>query len=209
MRAIGRARRAIAVNGRLYGLVLEQALKTAEGFEALEAFLRDPAAERAARFGAIWKEAFLRARAVDRALEASMEDSRAEKGCVFGLARAMEDMLFCAKSVVEEMPRLKVGADRFLRDMGRVAREGCADLAAAVRDMDSRPQTAGEAVVRAKKFQSRLAGLSRRAVDNILRHPNAVEVLKTREIYRHFAEAAGRGDAAAEAVGDMLVGRAP
>ena len=197
-----------AVSRDLYRLILDQAGRAEDCFKALEAFVLDPSAGSAGRF----REAYIEAQAcsldVDEALSpdgSDAEERAADSEEAFRFARAIDDMTYGAKSVVEEMLRFGVVSDRFLREMSRVAREGCTETVAALKHLRSRSRSSGECVVRAKKAYRQLVRLYRQATTNVLDHPNVVEVLKTKEIYRHFYAAADRGDAAAEAIGNSLV----
>jgi uncharacterized protein Yka (UPF0111/DUF47 family) len=65
--------------------------------------------------------------------------------------------------------------------------------------------------VRAKALENRVETVYREAIADLFRMPrdvdHIVEMLKLREVYRHLSNAADRGDAAANVIGDIVVKR--
>jgi uncharacterized protein Yka (UPF0111/DUF47 family) len=68
---------------------------------------------------------------------------------------------------------------------------------------------ANDHAVRAKALENRMESVYREAIAALFQMPHdieqVVEMFKLREIYRHLSNAADRGDAAANAIGDIVV----
>jgi hypothetical protein len=81
----------------------------------------------------------------------------------------------------------------------------------AVQRLDEHPSVANDHAVRAKALENRVETVYREAIADLFRMPrdvdHIVEMLKLREVYRHLSNAADRGDAAANVIGDIVVKR--
>lgn len=187
-----------------YRLLLDQAEKTLEGLEALEAFIGKPDAARGMRVQELEKEADDLRRVVIDALNQSLV-TPIDREDIFALSRAIDDMVDYAKTTVDEMMLFEVPADRFLEKMARALHEAGVEIVSAVRSLRDHPQVCQEHLIRAKKTENHVEHIYREALAELFKSSNVVTILKTRELYRHLSNAADRGDEAADIIGDILV----
>ncbi|MBI4054569.1 MAG: DUF47 family protein [Elusimicrobia bacterium] len=189
-----------------FKLLLDQAEKTEEGLRALYEFIQDPNTARGLRVEELEKEADdLRRMLIDALNQTFVTPMDRED--IFGLSRAVDDMIDYAKSTVEEMMLFDVRANDHLRRMAEALYRAGQDVTAAVRFLRSYPQVCSEHIIRAKKTENMVEHIYREALAELFKNPNVVEILKLREIYRHLSNAADRGDEAADIIGDILVKR--
>ena len=75
--------------------------------------------------------------------------------------------------------------------------------------MQDHPNVANDHAVRAKALENRVETVYREAIADLFSQPRDIEhivnMLKLREVYRHLSNAADRGDAAANVIGDIVV----
>lgn len=187
-----------------YALLLEQAEKTLEGLAALEVFINDPRPAKGMEIRDIEKQADDLRRILIGALNQSLVTPM-ERGDIFALSRAIDDMIDYAKSTVEEMILFEVPTDDHLKKMAKVIHEAGVEVVAAVRYLEDQPRVCEEHMIRAKKAENHMEHIYREALVELFKNPNVVTILKTRELYRHLSNSADRGDEAADIIGDILV----
>lgn len=187
-----------------YKLLLDQAEKTLEGLAALEEFMQEPNPAKGMEVRDLEKQADDLRRIVIEAINQSLVTPM-DREDIFGLSRAIDDMIDYAKSTVEEMMLFKVETDEHLQKMAKVIHEAGVEVVAAVRYLKDQPRLCEEHMIRAKKAENHVEHLYRRALVELFKMTDAVKIIKTRELYRHLSNSADRGDEAADIVGDILV----
>jgi len=184
--------------------LLDQSQKTEEGLLALTNFVEDPCKEKGEKVSLAEEEADeLRRILIDELNRAFVTPIDRED--IFALSRAVDDMVDYAKSTVEEMEMFGVKANEHLKRMAEGLYAAAKEITAAIRLLKSHPQACTEHIIRAKKSENFVEHRYREALVDLFKNPNVVEILKTREIYRHMSNAADRGDEAANIIGDIIV----
>ncbi len=192
----------------LVEMLHRQAAKVREGLNALETYLRDPSEENARHMRQLEKEGDeLRRILIDELNRTFVTPIDRED--IFGLSRAVDDVLDYAYTTVDEMSILGVEPNNYLRRMASLLREAGDELFLGVEYLMKRPNLAAEHATRAKAFENRVEGVYREAIAALFSGPtdleHIVEMLKLREIYRHLSNAADRGDEAANIIHDIVV----
>ncbi len=186
----------------------EQALKTREGLEALEAYLKDGDEVQAKRVGAIEKEADeLRRLLIDDLNRTFVTPIDRED--LFALSRTIDDVLDYGYTTLDEMVTLGVKPNTYLQRLVSILREAADELYLGVIQLKAHPQVALDHANRAKALENRAESVYRSAIGDLFKESKTVddivEILKMREIYRHLSNAADRGDEAANILGDIVV----
>lgn len=186
----------------------DQALKTREGLEALEAYMKDGNETQAKRLQAIEKEADELRRLLIDDLNHTFA-TPIDREDLFALSRTIDDVIDYGNTTLDEMVTLGVQPNMYLQQLASVLREAADELYLGVLQLKSRPQVALDHAVRAKKLENRAESIYRSAVADLFKEPKTVEdivaILKMREIYRHLSNAADRGDEAANIISDIVV----
>lgn len=187
-----------------YKLLLQQAEKTLEGLSALEEFIEEPSPARGLRVEELEKQADDLRRIVINAINESLV-TPIDREDIFGLSRAIDDMVDYAKTTVEEMMLFEVETNDHLKKMAKSLHEAGQDIVKAVSFLKDKPRVAEEHLIRAKKSENFVEHLYRQALAELFKKNDVISILKTRELYRHLSNAADRGDEAADIIGDILV----
>ena len=186
----------------------EQALKTREGLEALEAYLKDGDEAQAKRVQAIEKEADELRRILIDDLNRTFV-TPIDREDLYTLSRTIDDVLDYGYTTLDEMVTLGVKPNTYLQRMVSILREAADELYLGVIQLKAHPQVALDHATRAKALENRAESVYRSAVGDLFKEPKTVEdiveFLKMREIYRHLSNAADRGDEAANILGDIVV----
>ncbi len=186
----------------------EQAQKTREGLEALEAYLKDGDEEQAKRVQAIEKEADELRRILIDDLNRTFV-TPIDREDLYALSRTIDDVLDYGYSTLDEMVGLGVKPNTYLQRLVSILRESADELYLGVIQLKAHPQVALDHATRAKALENRAESVYRSAVADLFKEPKTVEdiveILKMREIYRHLSNAADRGDEAANILGDIVV----
>jgi hypothetical protein len=186
----------------------EQALKTREGLEALEAYLKDGDEAQAKRVQAIEKEADELRRILIDDLNRTFV-TPIDREDLYTLSRTIDDVLDYGYTTLDEMVTLGVKPNTYLQRMVSILREAADELYLGVIQLKAHPQVALDHATRAKALENRAESVYRSAVGDLFKEPKTVEdiveILKMREIYRHLSNAADRGDEAANILGDIVV----
>ena len=115
-----------------YKLLRDQADITLEGLSALREFIDAPDPAKGMRVQDLEKQADEQRRILIDALNQSMV-TPFDREDIFGLSRAVDDMIDYARSTVEEMMLFEVGTDPHLKKMAKAIHEGGQEIVAAVR----------------------------------------------------------------------------
>ena len=189
-------------------LLGEQAKKTCEGLEALEAYMKDGDDAQAKRVMTLEKEADeLRRILIDELNRTFVTPIDRED--LYALSRTIDDVIDYGYTTLDEMVTLGVKPNMYLQRMVSILREAAEELYLGVIQLKSHPQVALDHATRAKSLENRAESVYRSAVGDLFKETRTVEdiveILKLREIYRHLSNAADRGDEAANIIGDVVV----
>ncbi|MBM3129970.1 MAG: DUF47 family protein [Chloroflexi bacterium] len=186
----------------------EQALKTREGLEALEAYIKDGDEAQAKRVQTIEKEA-------DELRHVLIDDlnrtfvTPIDREDLFALSRTIDDVLDYGYTTLDEMVTLGIKPNTYLQRLVSILREAADELYLGVIQLKAHPQVALDHANRAKALENRAESIYRAAIGDLFQEPKTVEdiveILKMREIYRHLSNAADRGDEAANILSDIVV----
>jgi len=128
---------------------------------------------------------------------------------IYALSLTIDDVLDYADSTVEEMHLLGVQPNKYIERMVSLLTDAAREIYMGVQRLEDHPNVANDHAVRAKALENRLETVYREAIADLFAMPrdidHVVEMLKLREIYRHLSNAADRGDAAANVIGDIVV----
>lgn len=189
-------------------LLGEQAQKTREGLEALEAYMKNGDERYAKRVEALEKEADeLRRILIDELNRTFVTPIDRED--LFALSRTVDDVLDYGFTTLDEMVTLGVHPNLYLQRLVSILREAAEELYLGVVQLKDHPQVALDHAARAKALENRAESVYRSAVADLFKGPKTVDdivaILKMREIYRHLSNAADRGDEAANILSDIVV----
>jgi len=189
-------------------LLVEQAAKTVEGMELLEEFMEATDREVAKRLVQVEKEADEVRRILIDELNRSFI-TPIDREDIFALSLTIDDIVDYANSTVDEMVILEVESNSYLRRMVSLVREAAHEIYMGVLRLQDHPSVANDHAVRAKALENRVEHVYREALAELFHGPtdidHVMDMLKLREIYRHLSNAADRGDAAANVIGDIVV----
>ena len=189
-------------------LLVEQAAKTVEGMELLEEFMKGNDGEVAERLTQVEKEADEVRRILIDELNRSFI-TPIDREDIFALSLTIDDIIDYGNSTVDEMVMLEVESNSYLRRMVSLVREAAYEIYMGVVRLQDHPNVANDHAVRAKALENRVETVYREALAELFHGPTDIdhimEMLKLREIYRHLSNAADRGDAAANVIGDIVV----
>jgi hypothetical protein len=128
---------------------------------------------------------------------------------IFALSLTIDDVLDYAHTTLEEMEMLEIEPTPFLERMVSLLSEAAREIHLGVMRLEDHPSVANDHAVRAKALENRMETVYREAIADLFNLPrdvdHIVQMLKLREVYRHLSNAADRGDAAANVLGDIVV----
>ncbi len=186
----------------------DQALKTREGLEALEAYMKSGDDVHAKRVGAIEKEADELRRILIDDLNRTFV-TPIDREDLFSLSRTIDDVLDYGYSTLDEIVTLCIKPNDHVRRLVSILREAAEQLYLAVVQLKDHPNVALDHARRAKSLENRTEAEYRTALADLFRDPKTVEdiveILKVREVYRHLSNAADRSDQVANLISDIVV----
>jgi predicted phosphate transport protein (TIGR00153 family) len=185
-------------------MLKEQAEKTAEGMQALQEYVADPTPERDKKVSRLEEEADEMRRLLIEELNLSFV-TPFDREDIYGLSRAIDDMIDYAKSTVEEMNLFRVSPNEHMQRMAEGLCEASREIASAIPLITTHPNVCQQHIIRAKKAENFVEHRYREGLAELFKNPDVVEILKLREVYRHLSNAADRGDEAADIIGDIVV----
>jgi predicted phosphate transport protein (TIGR00153 family) len=189
-------------------LMHDQAALTLEGLEALKSYMNNPKSTAAELLIAKEKEADEARRILIHELNKTFV-TPIDREDVFGLSRAIDDVIDYAYSTVNEMELLRVKPTPYMQRIASLLRDAAYELLMAVDRLEQHPGVANEHAQRAKALENRVEDVYREALADLfsgaedIKH--VVKMLKSREVYRHLSNAADRGDEAANIIADIIV----
>ncbi|MGH2626356.1 MAG: DUF47 domain-containing protein [Anaerolineales bacterium] len=195
---------------RFIDLLVQQAERTVQGLQTLLQFVKSPDPSLADRMSEIEREADEVRRILIDELNRTFV-TPIDREDIFALSLTVDDILDYANTTVEEMTVLEIEPNQFLERMVSLLADAAREIHQGVLRLEDHPNVAGEHAVRAKALENRTERVYREAIADLFHMPkdieHVVEMLKLREVYRHLSNAADRGDAAANVIGDIVVKR--
>jgi hypothetical protein len=193
---------------RFIELLIQQAEFAVEGFQALLKYVSMPDDALASRVSQIEKEADeVRRILIDELNQTFVTPFDRED--IFALSLTVDDILDYANTTVEEMVMLDIEPNSFIERMVSLLNDAAREIHMGVIRLQDHPNVANDHAVRAKALENRVETVYREAIADLFITPrdldHIVDMLKLREVYRHLSNAADRGDAAANVIGDIVV----
>jgi predicted phosphate transport protein (TIGR00153 family) len=193
---------------RFIELLIKQAEFAVEGLQALLKYVSEPDEALAQRVSEIEKEADEVRRILIDELNRTFV-TPLDREDIFALSLTVDDILDYANTTVEEMNMLEIKPNKFMERMVSLLTDAAREIHMGVLRLEDHPNVANDHAVRAKALENRVETVYREAIADLFHLPrdvdHIVEMLKLREIYRHLSNAADRGDAAANVIGDIVV----
>lgn len=193
-----------------YKLIEEQAEITFEGLKRLEKYLKKKSPKLADEISMKEKEADEVRRILIDELNRTFV-TPFDREDIFALSRTIDDVLDYANSTVSEMEILDVDPTSFMQRIASLLKDAAYEILLAVQRMKEHPMVAIDHAQRAKALENRVEAVYREAIADLFSGPedvhHIVEMLKSREVYRHLSNAADRGDEAANVISDVVVKR--
>src|SRR3990170_32656 len=193
---------------RFIELLTKQAEFTVEGLQALQRYIKQPEDALASQVSEVEKKADEVRRILIDELNRTFV-TPIDREDIFALSLTVDDILDYANSTIEEMALLEIKPNAFIERMVSLLTDAEREIYMAVVRLEDHPNVANDHAVRAKALENRMETVYREAVADLFHMPrdidHIVEMLKLREVYRHLSNAADRGDAAANVIGDIVV----
>lgn len=197
-------------SNRFIELLMKQAEYTAEGMLTLLQYVKQPDESLSVRLSAQEKEADEVRRILIDELNRTFV-TPIDREDIFTLSLTVDDVLDYANTTLEELSMFEIRPTPYLERMVSLLSDAAREIHLAVQRLEDHPSVANDHAVRAKALENRVETVYREAIADLFRMPrdvdHIVEMLKLREVYRHLSNAADRGDAAANVVGDIVVKR--
>lgn len=193
---------------RFIELLIMQAEYAVEGFEALLKYVSVPDEDLARQVSLIEKEADEVRRILIDELNRTFV-TPFDREDIFALSLTVDDILDYANTTVEEMVLLDIEPTSYIERMVSLLTDAAREINLGVVRIQDHPNVANDHAVRAKALENRVETVYREAIADLFKMPrdvdHIVDMLKLREVYRHLSNAADRGDAAANVIGDIVV----
>lgn len=193
---------------RFLELLIKQAEYAVQGMEALVLFMKQPDENLAEDVSKIEKEADEVRRILIDELNRTFV-TPFDREDIFSLSLTIDDVLDYANTTVDELVLFKIEPNKYIERMVSLLADAAMEIYRGVLRLDDHPNVANDHAVRAKALENRVEHVYREALSELFSKPenldDVMEILKLREIYRHLSNAADRGDAAANVIGDIVV----
>ena len=193
---------------RFIELLIKQAEYSVMGMQKLLEYVKEPSEALATEVTQLEKEADEVRRILIDELNKTFV-TPIDREDIFALSLTIDDVLDYADTTVEEMHMLGVQPNAFMERMVSLLTDAAREIYMGVQRLEDHPNVANDHAVRAKALENRMETVYREAIADLFAMPrdidHVVEMLKLREIYRHLSNAADRGDAAANVIGDIVV----
>ena len=193
---------------RFLELLTQQAEFAVQGMDALREYMKQPDEALAERVSKLEKEADEARRILIDELNRTFV-TPFDREDIFALSLTIDDVLDYADTTVDSMVIFKVEPNDYLVRIVSLLADAAMEIYRGVIRLEDHPNVANDHAVRAKALENRVEHVYREALSKLFNHPEdldgVMEILKLREIYRHLSNAADRGDAAANVIGDIVV----
>lgn len=188
--------------------LVEQSALVVEGTAALKDYMKKPTKKNAAQVRNIEKQADeVRRMMIDELNRTFITPIDRED--LFGLSRAIDDVLDNAYSTTSEMDILDVEPNDYLQTMADMLHSSAEEIRLAVERLERHPNVADSHAVRAKAIENRMETLYAEAIADLFKKPSdlqdVVNMMKLREIYRHMLHAVQASEDAANIISDIVV----
>lgn len=188
--------------------LVEQSSLVVSGTQALQDYMKKPSKKNAATVRQIEKEADEVRRILIDELNRTFV-TPIDREDLFGLSRAVDDILDHAYSTINEMDILSVSPNRYLQTMAEMLYHGAQEIHMAVERLEHHPSVADAHTVRAKAIENQMETLYAEAIADLFKKPSkledVVDMMKLREIYWHMRDAVQSTEDAANIIGDIIV----
>ncbi|MCA9905265.1 MAG: DUF47 family protein [Anaerolineae bacterium] len=189
--------------------LLRQTEYLVEGTQALGSFMNAPTRDHALRVRDVERAAD----EVRRALIAQLRKTfitPIDREDLFGLSRALDDVLDHVYSTTRDMFVLKVVPNDHLQAMTAVVYQCAKELNSAIQYLETQPRKAGQHAVRVRALENRMDNLYVKALADLydngsMAMDDVVKMFKLREIYRHMIHAIKSAEQAADLIDDIIV----
>jgi hypothetical protein len=193
---------------RFIELLIKQAEYAVEGLQTLLKYVQLPDPALAQRVTELEKEADEVRRILIDELNRTFV-TPIDREDIFALSLTVDDILDYANTTIEEMNLLEIQPNTFIERIVSLLTDAAREIHMGVLRLEDHPNVANDHAVRAKALENRVETVYREAIADLFHMPrdvdHIVEMLKLREVYRHLSNAADRGDAAANVIGDIVV----
>ena len=193
---------------RFLELLLEQSSLGIEGTSSLKDYMRKPNKKNAAAVRSYEKQADEVRRIFIDELNRTFV-TPIDREDLYGLSRAVDDILDHAYATINEMDILEVEPNDYLRAMVEMLHDSAEEVHLAIERLEHHPNVADSHAVRAKQIENRMETLYAEAIADLFKKPDelndVVEMLKLREIYRHMLHAVESAETAANIISDIVV----
>jgi predicted phosphate transport protein (TIGR00153 family) len=193
---------------RFIELLVKQAEYATEGLQTLLKYIQEPDPALAQRVTLLEKEADEVRRILIDELNRTFV-TPIDREDIFALSLTVDDILDYANTTIEEMNLLEIQPNTFIERIVSLLTDAAREIHLGVLRLEDHPSVANDHAVRAKALENRVETVYREAIADLFHMPrdvdHIVEMLKLREVYRHLSNAADRGDAAANVIGDIVV----
>ncbi len=187
-----------------FDMLAAQSAKVEEGLQTLVEFMDEPSKEKAKKINDLEEEADELRRVLIAELNRTFV-TPIDREDIFALSRDIDDLIDYAKSTVEEMTLFEVKPDISIKSMVEALSGAAREINFAMKNLKERPGVAEEHIVRAKKIENYVEHRYREGLAELFKTNDTINIMKTREIYRHLSNAADRVSDAADVMGDILV----
>ena len=194
-------------NHFLYRLTQQSEL-VVKGTDALRDYMGKPSKKNASQVRQIEKEADEVRRILIDELNRTFV-TPIDREDLFGLSRAVDDVLDHAYSTINEMDILDVAPNHYLQLMVEMLHNSAEEIHLAMERLELHPAVADSHTVRAKAIENQMETLYAEAIADLFKKPSklqdVVEMMKLREIYRHMLHAVQSAEDAANIISDIIV----
>jgi uncharacterized protein Yka (UPF0111/DUF47 family) len=121
------------------------------------------------------------------------------------LSQAIDDIADYAENAIKEMRLYQVRPNPYLEAMAHTLAEATAALTQAVTNLKTDRAASAAAARLAKSKENHMEGIYRLAIAHLGEEEDIHYLIKLREVYRHFSNAADRVDTAANVITRILV----
>jgi len=185
-------------------MLVNQAAKTEEGIAALGKFLDDPSEANAQAVKHLEEEA-------DELRRILMDDlnrtfvTAIDREDIYVLSEEIDDVIDYAETTTEEMLIFDIKGDSYIKEMVNLLHSAAKDIHMAVKSLPRYPGVCNEHLVRIRRAENAIEKLYRKGLMELFKSSDFINILKTREVYRHLSNAADRAVEAADILGSILV----
>jgi len=187
-----------------FQMLVNQAAKSEEGVAALGKFLDDPNEANAQAVKHLEEEA-------DELRRILMDDlnrtfvTAIDREDIYVLSETIDDVIDYAKTTTEEMLIFDIKGDSYIKEMVNLLHSAAKDIHMAVKSLPRYPGVCSYHMARIRRAENAIENLYRRGLMELFKSSDFINILKTREVYRHLSNAADEAVEAADILGSILV----